>query len=237
MNTLIRPVIMAMAVLSGTATFAQDAALSVSAGARAWYTQWSTFSYLVDKNKVNIALTQVSADDKLVLVPVVSARYGNFVGSMSVLPSTRFSFVDGGSGTRSEFDLILGYSVLPSLNLTLGYKKVSQRDGDVRYEPAGPVLGLNGSAPMAQGFSLYGALAVGKLKTPQSGGDNVVKFKADYRLTEVGLSYALAGAQVSPRWTFSAGYRIQVMNSKQAFGNQDGRDTTQGFAVGAIATF
>lgn len=237
MNKSVGPVVMAMAALSGSAALAQDTGLSVSLGARAWYMEWSTFSYLTDDNDQNVALTQVSADDKFVLVPLVSARYGNFVGSMSVLPSTRFRFVDGGSGTRSEFDLILGYSVLPGLNLNVGYKKVSQRDGDVRYEPAGPIVGLNGSAPLGNGFSLFGSLAAGKLKTPQSGGDNVVKFKADYRLTEVGLAYALAGEQVSPRWTFTAGYRIQVMNSKEALGRQDGRDTTQGFAVGAIATF
>lgn len=239
MHTLVRPVIMAMAALFGTAALAQeDTGLSVSVGARAWYMQWSTFSYLTDESgTTNIALTQVSAERKLVLVPVISARYGNFVGSINVFPSTQFHFVDGGSGKRSEFDLILGYSVLPGLNLNLGYKKVSQRDGDVRYEPAGPVFGLNGSAPLANGFSLYGSLAAGRLKTPQSGGDNVVKFKADYRLTEVGLAYALAGEQVSPRWTFTAGYRIQVLISKEAFGKQDGRDTTEGFAVGVIATF
>ncbi|MBI3157125.1 MAG: hypothetical protein HYZ20_17230 [Burkholderiales bacterium] len=226
-----------MAGLSCGAALAQDTGLSVSVGARAWYTQWTTFSYLTDENDNNIALTQVSADEKFVLVPLLSVRYGNFVGAMSLVPSTRFHFLDGGSGTRREFDLNLGYSVLPGLNVTLGYKKVSQRDGDVRYEPSGPVLGVYGSAPLASGFSLYGSLGLGRLKTPQSGGDDVVKFKADYRLTEVGLAYALAGEQMWPRWTFTAGYRFQVMSSKAAFGSQDGRDTTQGVAVGAVATF
>lgn len=238
MNTAIKSLLMALAAWSGHAAMAQDAGLSVSVGVRAWYTQWSTFSYLVDANGVdNLALTQVSAGDKLAVVPLLSVRYGNFVGSMSLLPTTRFSFVDGGSGTRREYDLNVGYTVLPGLNLTLGYKKLSQRGGEYRYEPGGLVLGLSGSAPLAQGFALYGSLAFGKLKTPQSGGDKVVKFEADYRLTEVGLAYALAGAQASPRWTFSAGYRMQVMGSREAFGLQDGRDTTQGFALGAIATF
>lgn len=221
---------------SAGAALAQDQGLSVSVGARAWYAEWSTFSYYVE-NGNNLALTQAQASAKLVLVPVISARYGNFVGALSVFPSTRFSFVDGGSGTRQEFDLNLGYTVTPGLSVTLGYKKVSQRDGDVRYEPSGPVLGVYGSAPLASGFSLYGSLGLGRLKTPQSGGDDVVKFKADYRLTEVGLAYALAGEQMWPRWTFTAGYRFQVMSSKAAFGSQDGRDTTQGVAVGAVATF
>ena len=223
--------------LSCTAAIAEDPELTVSFGARAWLAEWTTFSYLTDADGNNIALTQVSASDKLVLVPLASLQYGNFVASMSVFPSTEFHFVDGGNGTREEFDINVGYAVLQGLNVTLGYKKVSQRDGDVRYEPAGLVLGLYGSAPLSSGFSLYGSVGFGKLKTPQSGGDNVVKFDADYRLTEIGLSYALAGIQVWPRWTFTAGYRIQVMSSKEALGTQDGRDTTQGLAVAAIASF
>lgn len=238
MNTASKVLFLVLFALSGAAAMAQDAGFSVSVGARAWYTQWSTFSYLTDDAGVeNIALTQVSADNKLVVAPVLSARYGNFVGTMSMLPSTRFNFADGGSGTRREYDLNIGYAVLPGLNLTLGYKKVSQRDGEYRYEPGGAVLGLSAGAPLANGFALYGSLAAGRLKTPQSGGDKVVKFDADYRLTEVGLAYALAGAPASLRWTFTGGYRMQVMSSKEAFGTQAGRDTTEGFSLGAIATF
>ncbi len=230
-------VVAAAALLAAGAAFAQSEGLSVSAGVRAWYTQWSTFSYLTDAANNNIGLIQVSADAKFVVVPQLSARYGNYLASLSVMPSTRFSFVDGGSGTRREYDLILGYSVLPGLNLTAGYKKISQRDGDTRYEPAGLVLGVSGSAPLAEGVSLYGSFGAGRLKTPQSGGPEVVKFKTQYRLTELGLAYASVPSPGALRWTLSAGYRIQVMDSKEAFGIQDGRDTTQGFAFGALLRF
>jgi hypothetical protein len=238
-------VVCALVCSAGTAT-AQDSGVSVSVGARAWYTEWTTFSYftLPDANgkPENRALTQVSADNKLVLVPVASVRYGDFVGSISVFPSTRFSFADGGSGTRNEFDVNAGYAVLPGLTLTLGYKKVSQRDGSTRYEPAGLVAGLNANAPLDGAVSMYGSFGLARLKTPGSGGDEVVKFKADYRLTEIGLAYALSGDGLPRRWTFTAGYRIQVMSSKEAFFTQDGkpqdgRDTTQGLTFGAIATF
>ena len=229
-------VLVVWALCSGGAAMAQDAGLSVSVGARAWYAEWTTFSYFVQGN-TNLALTQVSADNKLLLVPLVSLRWGDFVGSFSMMPSTRFSFADGGSGTRKEFDANLGYAVLPGLTLTLGYKKVSQRDGNVRYEPAGPVAGLNANAPLGGAFSLYGTLGVGRLKTPTSGGPEVVKFKADYRLTELGLAYTLNAERWPRRWTLTAGYRMQVLSSKQAFGSQDGRDTTQGLTLGAIATF
>ena len=122
---------MAGAMCCPGSAWAQDAGLSVSVGARAWYTEWTTFSYLV-QNGNNIALTQVSASNKLLLVPLLSVRYGNFVGSASYVPSTQFSFADGGSGKRKEFDANVGYSVLPGLALTLGYKSVSQRDGSTR---------------------------------------------------------------------------------------------------------
>ena len=224
------------ALCSAGAALAQDPGLSVSIGARAWYTEWTTFSYLVQGGD-NVALTQVSASNKLLLVPLLSVRYGNFVGSASFVPSTQFSFADGGSGKRKEFDANIGYSVLPGLTFTLGYKSVSQRDGSTRYEPSGVVAGLNANAPLGGLFSVYGNLGLGRLKTPTSGGKEVVKFKADYRLTELGLAYTLNAGGWPQRWTFTGGYRIQVMGSKEAFGTQDGRDTTQGFTLGVIATF
>jgi hypothetical protein len=161
-------------------------------------------------------------------------RYGDFLGSVSALPSTGFSFASGSRGTREELDANIGYFVMPGLAFTLGYKKVEQRDGANRYRPAGPVIGVSGNAPLGGAWSLYGSLGVGRLKTP--GGD-AIDFEADYRLTELGLAYTLDGDRLPRRWTFTGGYRIQVMSSKDAFGTQDGRDTTQGFTIGAMATF
>lgn len=228
-------VLFVCALCSAGAALAQEPGLSVSVGARAWYAEWSTFGYYAPNN-VNLALTQAPARDKLVLVPVLSLRYGNFVGAISAFPSTRFSFVDGGSGTRQEFDVNLGYTVAPGLSLTLGYKKVTQRDGSDSYEPAGPVAGVNANASLGGALSLYGAFGVGRLKTP---GGAKINFKADYRLTEVGLAWTMNTERLPHRWTFTAGYRTQVMDSKDAFpvGPLDGRDTTQGLTLGLIATF
>lgn len=230
-----RKLLMVLALCSADAALAQDPGVSVSVGARAWYTEWTTFSYFVDENTgENLALTEISASNKLAILPIISVRYGDFLGSVSGFPSTRFSFDDGGSGTREEFDANVGYFVMPGLALTLGYKKVSQSDGPNRYRPAGPVVGVSANAPLDGAWSLYGSLGVGRLKTP--GGDKI-DFEADYRLTELGLAYTLNGNRMPRIWTFTAGYRIQVMSSKDAFVAQDGRDTTQGFTLGAMATF
>ena len=58
---------------SAGAALAQESGISVSVGARAWVTEWTTFSYYAP-NGTNVALTQVSADNKLVLVPIASVR-------------------------------------------------------------------------------------------------------------------------------------------------------------------
>lgn len=232
--------VLALALCAAGPTLAQESGLTVSVGARAWYTEWTTFSYYTEEvppgsgHYVNKALTQVSAANKVVLMPIVSARYGDFFGSVSAFPSTRFSFADGGSGTREEFDANLGYTVVPGLAVTLGYKKISQGGSAGKYRPAGPVIGVSANAPLAGALSFYGALGVGRLKTPAG---DAIDFDTDYRLTELGLAYTLNLDGLVRRWTFTGGYRIQVMSSKEAFESQDGRDTTQGFTLGAIATF
>lgn len=209
----------------------RDDNVSVTVRLRAWYTQWTTFSYYAPDGE-NLALTQISAHDKLVMMPLVSVGWRDFIGSVSGIPSTRFTFDDGSSGRRSEFDANLGYSVTPGLALTVGYKRVTQSDGVNAYRPRGPVIGASANASLGGGLSLYGSLGIGRLKT--ASGDSI-QYKAGYRLAELGLGYGLNGDW--PRWTLTGGYRIQVMSSKDAFQGQDGRDTTQGFTVGASASF
>jgi hypothetical protein len=227
---------------------AQDSPFAVTVGARAWYTHWTTFSYYTPpppappapapapEDVKSVALTQVSANSKLVVMPQLSVRWNDFFASVSAVHSARFTFDDGSGGRRSEFDTNVGYSVTPNLAVTLGYKKITQSDGTKSYRPRGPVLGASANAPLGNGLSLYGSLGLGRLKTAT--GDSV-SFKADYRLAEVGLAYALNAEK--PRWTLTAGYRIQVMDSKNAFvddvKHQDGRDTTEGVTIGAKATF
>jgi hypothetical protein len=217
---------------------AQDAGLSVSVGLRAWYASWTTFSYLDDGKGGNLALVQSSADAKLVLLPAVSFRYGDFLGSFSALPATRF-VLDGEIGTRQEYDANFGYTVITGLTLTAGYKKVSQRGSSGNYRPAGPVMGMSGNAPLSGPFFLYGSFGAGRLKTPA--GDDI-QFKADYRLTELGLAYSLSADQWLRRMTFTAGYRTQTIFSKEAFTTrggkaQDGVDRSQGFTIGVIGSF
>lgn len=224
------------ACCAGATAQAQESEFGVSVGLRAWYAQWTTFSYYVDPaTNQNAALTQSTAASRLIWIPTLSARYGPWSASFSGSRATGFEFADGGgSGTRREYDLNLGYNVLPGLGLTVGYKRMSQRDGNNRYEPAGPVIGVNANAPLEGALSFYGNLGLGRLK---SGSSSNVHFDADYRLTELGLAWTMAGGAWVRSWAFTGGYRMQVMSSKEAFGSQDGRDSTQGFTLGAVASF
>jgi len=161
-------------------------------------------------------------------------RWRDFTGSLSLYPSTDHDFVNGGRGTRKEFDLNLGYFVTPGVAFTLGYKKIEQGDGPDVYALSGPVLGVSGTAPLGRDFALYGSFGMGWMK---STGSSTVKFDADYRLSELGLAYTIPAGSIVKAVTLTAGYRTQVLTSKEALGNQDGRDLTQGFTIGAIASF
>lgn len=212
---------------------AQESDLSVSVGVKAWHTQWDTFGYYPDGDDVpkeDQVLTQVPSESKLVLVPLLSVRYRDFVGSLSVYPATNHS-----AGTRKEFDVNLGYYVLPSVAITLGYKKLEQSSSGFRYVLAGAVAGVNGTAPLGGNFSMYGTYALSRMKTT---GSSDADFDSDYRLSELGVAYTLPTPSVAKALTFAVGYRSQVITSKEAaYSGQDGRDLTQGLTFGVVASF
>lgn len=207
--------------------------LSVSVGVKAWNTEWTTFSYATDGGGQTV-LTQVAAHDKVIFVPLLSVRFRDFIGSISGYTGTDYEFIGGGTNTRRELDANVGYFVLPGVAVTLGYKKVGQKAATDNYELAGPVLGASATAPLGRDFSLYGAFGLGRMK---STGSSTVKFDADYRLTELGLAYTLATQSVAKAVSFTLGYRTQVLSSKEALGDQDGRDITQGLTLGVVASF
>lgn len=213
---------------------AQDGGgLSVAAGLRLWQMQWTTFSY-ADAAGGGSVLTQSVADRQWVVVPLINLRWDRWVLAASGFARSSFDF-PGGRDSRSEYDLNLGWSLLPGLALTAGWKHVSQR-GDFIYEPSGPVIGASASAPLGAGLSLTGTLGAGTLKTRRTGG-RYVDFDAVYRLTEVGLAYSLPLETWARSVSLTAGWRMQTLGSKNALGSQDGRDITEGLTLGAVARF
>lgn len=226
--------LLSAALLTGPPALAQDSGgISVSVGVRSWLATWTSFTYLPpDYDQVG----PTAAGTRLILLPAFAARMGDFTLLLSGMPSTTFDFANS-TGSRQEFDVALGWTVVPGITVTGGYKRVLQREGAVRYEPKGPVIGLNGNATVNGPLSLYGQVALGKLRTSGVAGPNNVSFDARYSVSEFGLAYTLVGGNWVRRWNLTAGYRIQQMVSREAAAGQDGSDSTSGFTLGVSATF
>ena len=110
------------------------------------------------------------------LTPILlgSIRYKNFFVSASHFLDTNYNIKTQLTGAsvdvgRNETDLNIGYYVLPSLSLSLGYKEVKFDGGlgDAKY--AGPVIGISGYGSMGSGFGLYGSFAYGDFTLTSSG--------------------------------------------------------------------
>jgi hypothetical protein len=218
---------------------AQDGGITASAGLRAWYTSWTTFTYILNPNDADeaLGLGQKTADPRLVVMPSLGLRWRDWSATVSALPSTTYD-LPGGTGSRQEYDITFGWSLMPGLIVNAGYKRVLQREGAVRYEPKGLVLGLSGTAGIEGPWALYGNVAVGRLRTSGPATKTNVSFETDYRAAEVGIGYTVvSGAWGVKRWTVTGGYRLQVLGSREAFGPEAGRDETNGFTFGVIAAF
>ena len=256
--------IIALAVLalgaSGAAVAAEDSPLNVSVSLRAWNNKWNSWDVLPSGGGVQSGVENYTSGNEFAWIPALSLRYGNFALAGSYMTSTNYGF-SGNSGTfsadRKESDVTLGYYVLPSLAINLGYKTVDQQfkpGGDFKYK--GPFVGVSGAAPIGNGFSVYGNVAIGRMDadfpgflarpTLLSNSSNT----ADYRLSEIGLAYSFLGvSNMVKALTITAGYRAQVLDTGLTLPqggatatslvsrSTRGRDNTEGFTIGISATF
>lgn len=266
---------LALSLLLGVAapTFAQSTddtrQLFVSGGIRLWHAQWDSWN-------VNPRATGVAVGDdryevvesrrgstELAPIPFVSLRYGSVFLSASAMTSTDYTLHEtatpGGfdvNALREERDLNLGYLFASGVSTTLGYKQIRQRFGPDEYTWKGPVLGLTVSRPLAEGWGLYGAFALGRLKGefPIADITGTNRFDADYRLADVGFTYNFGPAgRIVRAVVLTAGYRTQRVATED-YGlavipspssgqpprlNTRGTlvDTTQGFVLGLQASF
>jgi hypothetical protein len=129
------------------------------------------------------------------------------------------------------------------MSLGLGYKQFTQKAGGFSYEEAGPSIVGGFTASLRGPWSAYGNAAFGRMSPT---GNSTVKVKADYRLTELGVVYSIATGEFLRAVSITGGYRIQVVNARKlpiydqnGFFSyfQDGRDLTQGFTLGVVASF
>lgn len=215
--------------------FAGDDVL-VTLGAKVWNNKWTSWDYyppLALSSTMGLpgASENFTSGSQSALIPSLTLRYQNFLLTGSKFVNKEYGFA-GSSGTsftakRDETDLHAGYYVLPTLALTVGYKDVKQDfAGGKVFKYSGPIIGAVGSAPLTQGFSLYGNFGYGAMNAEFPSGltDNSGrgKMNADYLLSDVGIAYSFDVNSLFPgakAMTATLGYRSQTL-------------ATQGFAVG-----
>lgn len=234
--------------LAGGAAQAQESNFGLNFGTKVWVADWST--WFVQTNSSNQEfISQESAETKAMVIPQLSFRYRDFIGSVSGAVNTTHSFERFGGPAefkRREADANFGYYITPGLAATVGYKKFDQinASGAKIYQVSGPTLGVSAASALSGGFSVYGALGIGVLSI--KGSEDV---SADYSLNEVGLGYTLALGRFVKAININLGYRMQVIKAKGVplssdttvptapVIKQDARDTTQGFTLAAVVAF
>ena len=229
---------------------------SASVGIKLWHNNWnlvlSTDSQAVSYN----------SNTELLMIPILSARYNNWMMSGSFFSKNNYSFgssmiafKDGNTlsdisltAERSEFDINVGYYVLPSLVATLGYKQIdrvfsiledNQIGDDQKIKTSGFTFGVAAFAPLSKQVGLYGNFAYGYLKTKSEG---VNTYNSDYYLGEVGFSYSknFEGILfVLESGSVYMGYRFQNLVDHYDFypGTSTLADYTQGFVIGVNLSF
>jgi opacity protein-like surface antigen len=236
-------VLLALAAAAGTAQ-AQESNFAVTFGTKVWAAEWSTWFFAETKQNIEV-IDQKSAKTQAIVIPQLSFRYGDFIGSVSGSIPSKHEFSEPGASAklkRQEVDVNFGYSITPGLTASLGYKKVDQIDSDGgKYQVSGPTIGVSAASALTGGFSVYGALGLGVLKI--KGANNV---SADYSLSEVGLGYSLPLGRFIKSMNLSVGYRTQVIKARgleltntvtNESVSEDARDMTQGFTLGAVFAF
>ncbi len=234
-----------------------DSDTTASVSVRAWVNRWTSWDVYPPLSAGNFSLPGASENfssrSRVALTPSLTVRHGDFLASASHFLRKSYSFegnVGAFTARRRETDALLGYYVLPTLALAVGFKAVDQDFGaTARFKYDGPIVGAVASAPLTAGFSLYGNVGAGRLRArlPLQDASGRSQLKAGYFLGEVGLAYALRSALVpaAKGAVLTFGYRNQVLATQDfRIGVErartrptDLRDTTEGMTLGFSLSF
>ena len=234
MKTSIKIISAFILIVAGTgcalASESESKNLSVTVGLKLWVNEWQTWGgYGVSR--------------KTTANPSVTVKYKNLFVSAGVMPKSNYSvpYVDvfGNPQTtnvpRSEYDLSVGYYVLPQLAVTLGYKQTKQVWGATDYVWKIPAIGVSAaSAIMDTKMFMYGNAAFGSAQISVTGVSGLSG--GLYTTSELGLGYSIV-----PAFRMTVGYKYQVIPT--TFPQGAGKpsitqfDTTRGLVIGGSYTF
>lgn len=206
--------------------------LSVSVAARMFVNRISGVGYAsTGVPGLNPTYANISTSTEVSFLPSLALRYGRFVMTGSFQPTTQYetplteSPGVTGRPERREWDISMGYAVMPSLVVSAGWKEASVKTSLAASVPvpqsvlplkiAGPFIGAAASTPMGTDWSLYGNLAYGRPDTKING--STIGSSTEYISTEFGLQYSLRGlGQSFERAVLILGYRMQSFRTKNA---------------------
>jgi hypothetical protein len=202
---------------------AGDDELIVTVGARAWINDWdSWYKTNVFYKTGGIQISEpIDSSTRAVYIPSLSLKYGNFLLSGSYLVRQTYTLsgsLDSITASRSEFDVNLGYYVVPGLALTAGYKQILQDYGGGAFKWRGPTVAILPAALLNANWGVYGVASYGlfKLRVPQADSDATfaTSFNASYALAEAGVSYVVGVNQLIKALRLTLGYRAQILATK-----------------------
>ena len=206
--------------------------LSVSVAARMFVNRISGVGYgSTGVPGLNPNYANISSSTEVSFLPSIALRYGRFVMTGSFQPTTQYESPVAespgvtGRPERREWDVSVGYAVMPSLVVSAGWKEASVKTSLVASVPvpqnvlplkiAGPFVGVAASTPLGADWSLYGNLAYGRPDTKVNG--STIGSSTEYISTEFGLQYSLRGlGQSFERAVLILGYRMQSFWTKNA---------------------
>lgn len=199
----------------------------VFVGVRLWFTQWDVpyVSVVPALNPLNpqlqalqtVTTTSIS-NTKLIPMPTVGVSAGKWLISATYAPSTSYDCrCVLGNVDRREFDVNLGYEVVPRLYVSVGYKEGRQSQlapgaaSEVKIK--GLLLGATASAPLTDTLALYGNAAYGfaRFRSDLPDPDGRSHLDGGYQIGEVGLSWRVGQLLGSPlqNTSIALGYRFQ----------------------------
>ncbi|MEO5332006.1 MAG: hypothetical protein H7839_08285 [Magnetococcus sp. YQC-5] len=240
---------------------AKKSDFSLTVGLKGWYKDFATSTTWQGDRANNTNVLYADSDAKLSAIPNLTLKWRDFFATGSYFIPSDYDFNLGknyfandpvgydikAKGKRSDYDLSLGYMILPNVGAALGYKQVKQdwhlsvsRAGalvteiDSKATLSGPFAGLILIAPLMDQFTLIGNLAYG-LGMEWKYEPSTPKDKASYISTELSAVYR---PSAMPQLGLQMGYKYQSIdtNFKMIYGDATGPDTTKGPFLGLSYT-
>ncbi|MDE2140910.1 MAG: hypothetical protein KGJ84_00690 [Elusimicrobia bacterium] len=228
----------------------------VNVGTKLWLNTWQTNLTGSGRN-----WNQITEGPVVGVIPNLAVRHKNlFVsGSFMVTPDYSFplqtNYIGSGGvldkatikGSRQEIDMNVGYYIIPQVALTIGYKGVTEKfkvsssvsgysENSVYLN--GMTFGITGSAPIGNGWSVYGSGAGGFMSVTYLPSSNYTD-GAGYEASELGFAWHPHNSSFST----TLGYKFQLIQTKisslnsTAYASLPRNEVTRGFMLGANYTF